>query len=633
LSKTVSEKTLAKYVNGDFSKGEEVELQITHTLIQDSLGTMAMLQFEEMGVPRVKTEQSICFIDHNMLQSDYKNMDDHRYLQSAATKYGLYFSRAGNGICHQVFLERFAKPGKTLLGGDSHTPSAGGAGMFAVGSGGLDVAAVMAGEKYTFRVPEIMGIELTGSLKPGVSAKDVILEVLRRIGVKGAVDKVLEYHGPGVKSLSVPERSTITNMGTETGATSSIFPSDEVTKSFLAIQGRENDWVMLQRDPDSIYDESISIDLSSIVPMIAHPSSPGNVTDLSKVEGLKVDQVCIGSCTNSSIKDLKTVAGILKGKKIAENLSLTISPGSRQVLLHLLKEGDLSAMVAAGARVLECACGPCIGMGQAPGTGAVSLRTFNRNFKGRSGTLDDNVYLVSPETAAVSALTGVITDPRKQDDLPTIEMPDRLIIDDSLIVYPKNEPVEVVRGPNIKPLPVFNPIKTSLSGSILIKLGDNISTDDIIAGGSRILPLRSNIPEISKYVFESQDSGFWKRAKERGGGIILAGHNYGQGSSREHAALAPKYLGVRAVIAKSYARIHHSNLVNFGIVPLIISGDDYTKVSQDDILNIILGDFSNIEATNNTKNMTIALSHNLSEADISILEAGGKLPFIKLSEE
>jgi predicted aconitate hydratase len=633
LRKTVSEKILSKYIDDNFSKGEEVELQITHTLIQDSLGTMAMLQFEEMGVPWVKTEQSICFIDHNMLQSDNKNMDDHKYLQSAAAKYGLYLSRAGNGICHQVFLERFAVPGKTLLGGDSHTPSAGGAGMFAIGSGGLDVAAVMAGEKYTFKAPEIMGVELTGSLKPGVSAKDVILEILRRIGVKGAVDKVLEYHGHGVKSLSVPERSTITNMGTETGATSSIFPSDEVTRKFLAMQGREKDWVMLQRDPDSVYDESIHIDLSSIVPMIAQPHSPGNVTELSKIEGMKVDQVCIGSCTNSSLKDLKTVAGILKGKKIPENLSLTISPGSRQVLLHLLEQGDLSTLVAAGARILECACGPCIGMGQAPSTGAVSLRTFNRNFKGRSGTLDDNVYLVSPETAAASALTGVITDPRKLNDIPTVEMPDRVIIDDSLIVSPKKIPVEVVRGPNIKPLPSFNPIKTRLSGSILIKLGDNVSTDDIIAGGSRILPLRSNIPEISKYVFESQDPEFWKRAKERDGGIILAGHNYGQGSSREHAALAPKYLGVRAVIAKSYARIHHSNLVNFGIVPLIISADDYTNVSQDDILMISLGDFSNIEATNSTKNMTIALSHNLSEADVSILKVGGKLPFIKSSLE
>jgi len=629
LRKTLSEKILSKYIDHDFRKGDEVELQITHTLIQDSLGTMVMLQFEEMGVPLVKPEQSICFIDHNMLQSDYKNMDDHIYLQSAAAKYGLYCSRAGNGICHQVFLERFAVPGKTLLGADSHTPSAGAAGMFAIGSGGLDVAAVMAGMKYTFRVPEILGVELSGCLKPGVSAKDVILEVLRRIGVKGAVGKVLEYHGPGVKSLSVPERSTICNMGTETGATSSIFPSDELTRKFLAKQGREKDWTMLQRDPDSIYDDSIHIDLSSIVPMIAQPHSPGNVTEITKVEGLKVDQVCIGSCTNSSIKDLKTVAGILKGKKIAENLSLTISPGSRQVLLHLLEDGDLSSMVAAGARILECACGPCIGMGQAPSTGAVSLRTFNRNFKGRSGTVNDNVYLVSPETAAVSALTGVITDPRKFQDLPVIEVPDRVIIDDSLIVAPKKELVEVIRGPNIKPLPVFKPIPASLRGSILIKLGDNISTDDILPGGSRNLPLRSNIPEISKYVFENIAPGFWKRAKDRDGGIILAGYNYGQGSSREHAALSPKYLGVKAVIAKSYARIHHSNLVNFGIVPLIIASDDYTNLCQEDIIDIRLGDFSNIEATNITKKMRISLSHNLSEKDVTILKAGGKLPFIK----
>lgn len=628
MSKTVAEKILSKHITGDYVKGAEAELRITHTLIQDSTGTMADLQFEAMGVPRVKTELSVSFADHNMLQGDYKNMDDHRYLQSVAAKHGLVFSRPGNGICHQVFLERFSKPGKTMLGSDSHSTSAGGAGMIAIGAGGLDVAAAMAGEKYTLILPEIIGVELTGRLQPYVSAKDVILEVLRRIGVKGAVGKILEYHGPGIMTLSVPERGTITNMGTETGATTSIFPSDEETRKFFTQQGREGDWVEVKADPDAVYDELISIDLAELEPLIALPHSPGNVKKVSEVEGIKVDQVCVGSCTNSSLKDLKTVAQILKGKHIPEDLSLTVSPGSRQVLLHLIRGGELGDMVESGARILECACGPCIGMGQAPSTDAVSLRTFNRNFLARSGTRSAQVYLVSPETAAASAITGVITDPRKMGEFTDIEMPDKFIIDDSLIIAPKDEPVEVVRGPNIKPLPDFNSLPTSIDGEVLLKLGDNITTDYILAGGAKILPLRSNIPEISKYVFEDHELDFWKRAQAKGGGIIVAGDNYGQGSSREHAALAPKYLGISAVLAKSYARIHQANLLNFGIAPLIISAGDYEKVSQGDVIELDLSDFSSIKARDVTNGANLTVSHDLTDTDIAVLKEGGRLPYI-----
>ena len=629
MSKTVAEKILSKYIQGDYVKGEEADLQITHTLIQDSLGTMAALQFEVMGVPRVRTELSVSFVDHNMLQGDFKNMDDHRYLQSVAAKHGLFFSRPGNGICHQVFLERFSKPGKTLLGADSHSTTAGGAGMIAIGAGGLDVAAAMAGEKYTLILPEIICVELTGRLQPYVSAKDVILEVLRRIGVNGAIGKILEYTGPGIKTLTVPERATITNMGTETGATTSIFPSDEETRKFLVQQGREDDWVEVKADPDAEYDELISIDLAQLEPLIALPHSPGNVKKVSEVEGIKVDQICVGSCTNSSLKDLKTVAQILKGKRVPDNLSLTVSPGSRQVLLHLINSGELAHLVESGARVLECACGPCVGMGQAPSTDAVSLRTFNRNFLARSGTRSAQVYLVSPETAAASAIKGEITDPRRMGVFPDIEMPDKFIVDDSLIIAPKDEPVEIIRGPNIKPLPSFNPLPSSVEGTVLLKLGDNITTGYILPGGAKVLPLRSNIPEISKHVFEDHEPDFWKRAQAKGGGVIVAGENYGQGSSREHAALAPKYLGVKAVLAKSYARIHQANLLNFGVVPLIISSGDYENVNQGDVIELDFTDFSNVKALNATSGASLTISHNLSDLGIKVLKEGGKLPYIK----
>ena len=629
MSKTVAEKILSKYIQGEYVKGKEADLQITHTLIQDSLGTMAALQFEAMDVPRVRTELSVSFVDHNMLQGDFKNMDDHRYLQSVAAKHGLFFSRPGNGICHQVFLERFSKPGKTLLGADSHSTTAGGAGMIAIGAWGLDVAAAMAGEKYTLILPEIIGVELTGRLQPFVSAKDVILEVLRRIGVKGAVGKILEYTGPGIKTLTVPERATITNMGTETGATTSIFPSDEETRKFLVQQGRDADWVEVKADPDAEYDELISIDLAELEPLIALPHSPGNVKKVSEVEGIKVDQVCVGSCTNSSLKDLKTVAQILKGKRVPDNLSLAVSPGSRQVLLHLIKSGELAHLVESGARVLECACGPCVGMGQAPSTDAVSLRTFNRNFLARSGTRSAQVYLVSPETAAASAIKGEITDPRRMGFFPDIEMPDKFIVDDSLIIAPKNEPVEIIRGPNIKPLPNFNPLPSSIEGTVLLKLGDNITTGYILPGGAKVLPLRSNIPAISKHVFEDHEPDFWKRAQAKGGRPKRSQPRQSRGSSREHAALAPKYLGVKAVLAKSYARIHQANLLNFGVVPLIISSGDYENVNQGDVIELDFTDFSNVKALNATSGASLTISHNLSDLGIKVLKEGGKLPYIK----
>jgi len=593
---------------------------------------MADLQFEAMGVSRVKAELSISFVDHNTLQNDYRNMDDHKYLQSVAAKHGLYFSRPGNGICHHVFLERFARPGKTLLGSDSHTPTAGGAGSLAIGAGGLDVAAAMAGEPFYLKTPQVVGVKLTGNLQPYVSAKDVVLEVLRRIGVKGAVGKVLEYFGPGVKTLSVPERGTITNMGTETGATSSIFPSDEVTHRFLEAQGRGEHWIPLAAEVDAEYVEVIDIDLALIEPLIALPHSPGNVKKVSEVEGIKVDQVCIGSCTNSSLRDLKVVAQLLKGHKIKESVSLTISPGSRQVLNHLVESGELSYILGAGGRLLECTCGPCIGMGQAPSTDAVSLRTFNRNFKGRSGTESAQVYLVSPEVAVVAALTGEITDPRKLGDFPDVVLPESFIVDDSLIIAPQiGGNVEVIRGPNIRPLPEFSPLPEVVCGEVLLKLGDNVTTDDIMPAGARILPLRSNIPEISKYVFEAVDPEFYEKALEKGGGLIVGGENYGQGSSREHAALAPRYLGVKAVIVKSFARIHEANLVNFGILPLMFSNvEDYEGIDQGDRLELETSELSGrLELVNHSKEVRIPVRHNLVGRDLDILKAGGKLPYIK----
>lgn len=621
-------------VEGKLEAGEEIAIKIDHTLTQDATGTMAYLEFEAMGVDRVKTELSVSYVDHNTLQTDFRNADDHRYLQSIAAKYGIYFSRPGNGICHQLHLERFAVPGKTLLGSDSHTPTAGGIGMIAIGAGGLDVAAAMAGEPFYLKMPEIVNVHLTGKLRPFVTAKDVILEVLRRIGVKGGVNKILEYTGEGVKTLSVPERATITNMGTETGATTSIFPSDEITKQFMEAQGRGEQWKPMMPDENAEYDDVIEINLSELEPLIALPHSPGNVKPVAEVEGLKIDQAIVGSCTNSSLRDLKIVANLLKGRKIAEHVSFAISPGSRQVILHLIESKELEYIIKAGARILENACGPCIGMGQAPPSKGVSVRTFNRNFLGRSGTKDAMVYLASPETAVASAIYGSITDPRKLGEYPSIEMPEKFIIDDSLFIPPQKDgsKVEIIRGPNIKPLPEFKPLENILEGEVLIKVGDDISTDHILPGGAKILPLRSNIPEISKYTFSVIDPEFYNRAMEKNGGFIIGGDNYGQGSSREHAAIAPKYLGIKAVVAKSFARIHHANLINFGIVPLIFSNpDDYEKIEQGDKLKIDLSGLEDgrVIMKNISNGEEIVLKHNLSEREIVMLRKGGKLAYIR----
>ncbi|MCD6512550.1 MAG: aconitate hydratase [Thermoplasmata archaeon] len=621
-------------VEGRLEAGEEIAIKIDQTLTQDATGTMAYLEFEAMGVDRVKTELSVSYVDHNTLQTDFRNADDHRYLQSIAAKYGIYFSRPGNGICHQLHLERFAVPGKTLLGSDSHTPTAGGIGMIAIGAGGLDVAAAMAGEPFYLKMPEIVNVHLTGRLKPFVTAKDVILEVLRRIGVKGAVNKILEYTGEGIKTLSVPERATITNMGTETGATTSIFPSDEITRQFMEAQGRGEQWKPMMPDENAEYDDTIEINLSELEPLIALPHSPGNVKPVAEVEGLKIDQAIVGSCTNSSLRDLKIVANLLKGRKIAEHVSFAISPGSRQVILHLIESGELAHIIKAGARVLENACGPCIGMGQAPPSKGVSVRTFNRNFLGRSGTKDAMVYLASPETAVASAIYGSITDPRKLGEYPEIKMPEKFIIDDSMFIPPAKDgsKVEIIRGPNIKPLPEFKPLDNVLEGEVLIKVGDDISTDHILPGGAKILPLRSNIPEISKYTFSVIDPDFYSRAMEKNGGFIIGGENYGQGSSREHAAIAPKYLGIKAVVAKSFARIHHANLINFGIVPLIFSNPaDYDKIEQGDRLQIDLTGLEEgkVIMKNLSNGEEIVLKHNLSEREIVMLRKGGKLAYIR----
>jgi aconitate hydratase len=629
MGKSLSEKVIgAHLVEGRMEPGEQIGLRIDHTLTQDSTGTLAYLEFEAMGVPRVKTKLSLSFVDHNMLQNDFRNADDHRYLQGVAAKYGVVFSRPGNGICHQLYLERFARPAYTLLGSDSHTPTAGGMGMVAVGAGGLDVAVAMAGEPFYLEMPSILGVKLAGALLPFVSAKDVILEVLRKLSVKGGVNKILEYFGAGVRTLSVPERGTIANMGTETGATTSVFPSDEVTRAFLKGQGREDQWMRLKADASARYSEVLEVNLKGIEPLIALPHSPDNVRTVSEVEGTPVDQVCIGSCTNSSLRDLKMVAALLKDKKINDNVSLTISPGSRQVLENLTASGELVHIIRAGARMLENACGPCIGIGQAPSTDGVSLRTFNRNFLGRSGTQSAKVYLVSPETAVASALYGEITDPRILGKYPEISLPEKFIISDSMFIFPTEKPyTEVVRGPNIKPLPLFQPISDRLSGEVLLKLGDNVSTDDILPGGSEILSLRSNIPEISKYTFRYVDSSFAGRALEKGGGFIVGGENYGQGSSREHAALAPKYLGVKAILAKSFARIHFANLVNFGIVPLTFADkEDYAGIVQGDILELGTEGLKKVLRVKNvTRNVEIRVELVLSEHDRDVLEAGGKL--------
>ncbi len=636
MNKTVSQKIIAKHrVDGKTEPGEQIGLKIDHTLTQDATGTLAYLEFEAIGVPRVETKLSLSFVDHNTLQNDFRNADDHRYLQGVAAKYGIVYSRPGNGISHQVYLERFAKPGFTLLGSDSHTPNAGGISTLAIGAGGLDVALAMAGEPFYLEMPTIEGIKLTGSLRPFVTAKDVILKVLQKIGVKGGVGKIFEYFGPGVKTLSIPERATIANMGTETGATTSVFPSDAVTREFLKAQGRENQWAPLEADDDTKYHEVINLNLSKIEPLIALPHNPDNVKAVREVEGTRVDQVCIGSCTNSSLHDLKMVAALLKDKKIDDNVSLTISPGSRQVLENLAASGDLAHLVKAGARIIENACGPCIGIGQAPPTDGVSLRTFNRNFKGRSGTQSAKVYLVSPETAVAAALCGEITDPRKLGKYPRIKLPEKMAIDDSMFIFPPKKAAtgEIVRGPNIKSLPSFDPLPRTLTGEVLLKLSDNISTDDILPGGSEIMSLRSNIPEISKFAFCRIDKTFAERAM-KSGGFVVGGENYGQGSSREHAALAPKYLGVKAVVAKSFARIHMANLVNFGILPLTFArGEDYNEVVLGDLLEMDTSSLSTLLCVKNeTRKNEFQVELNLSDRERDILRAGGKLAAARKKE-
>lgn len=613
--------------------GEEIGIKIDQTLTQDATGTMAYLEFEAIGIERVRTKLSVSYVDHNTLQTGFENADDHRFLQSAARKYGIYFSRPGNGISHQLHLERFAKPGETLLGSDSHTPNAGAMGMVAIGAGGLDVAVSMAGGPLYLLMPEIVLVNLRGKLKPWVSSKDIILELLRRLTVKGRLGKVFEYGGEGALSLTVPERATITNMGAELGATTSIFPSDDQTRLYLKAQRRENDWIPLGPDKDAFYTEIIELNLDGIEPLIAKPSSPDNVSSVGEIAGTPVDQVCIGSCNNSSYEDLMLVASILKGKKICPSVSLTISPGSRQVLEMIVRNGALSDLIESGARILENACGPCIGMGQSPPTGGISLRTFNRNFPGRSGTLDDRVYLSGPAVAAASAITGVITDPRELGKPPSIPKPEEYLIDDSMIILPSDKPeeIEVIRGPHIKSLPLRGPLEETISGVVLIKLGDNITTDDIMPAGAKILPLRSNIPAISEHIFEKIDPGFIKRAREAGGGFILGGVNYGQGSSREHAAIAPMYLGIKAVFAKSFARIHRKNLINFSILPLtFLEERDYDIISQGDIINLPavkkeLPSGLPITLENTTKDKTIKMANPFTGREKKILLAGGLL--------
>ena len=640
MAYTLAEKILnAHIVDGEPVKGSEVGLRIDQTLTQDATGTMAYLEFEAMGVDRVKTERSVAYIDHNTLQNGFENADDHRFIGSVCKKHGIYFSRPGNGICHQVHLERFGAPGKTLIGSDSHTPTGGGIGMIAIGAGGMDVAVAMGGGAYYITYPKIVNVKLTGKLNAWVSAKDVILEVLRRMSVKGGVGKIIEYSGEGVKTLSVPERATITNMGAELGATTSIFPSDEITRSFLAAEGREDVYVPLSADEGAEYDEVIEINLSELVPLAACPHSPDNVKTCAEIGKLKIDQVCIGSCTNSSLLDMLKVAHILKGKTIHPDVSLAIAPGSKQVLNMLAENGALAIMIDAGARILESACGPCIGMGQSPNSKGISLRTFNRNFEGRSGTKDGQIYLVSPELAAASALTGYLTDPRELGDMPEFKIPEKFKVNDNMITPPASvedaPSVEVLRGPNIKPFPVPKPLSQSIEAKCSLKVGDNITTDHIMPAGAKILPLRSNIPEISKYCFAVCDETFPSRALELGKSIIVGGVNYGQGSSREHAALAPLYLGVKAVITKSFARIHMANLINSGIVPLVFeNADDYDAVSQGDDLAIedIIGQLKKgdiIEVENKTTGKKFNTLVSLSQRQRAMLIAGGLLNYTK----
>ena len=640
MSNTLAEKILKDHlVTGKMVAGEEISIRIDYTLTQDSTGTMAYLQFEAMGVPRVKTKRSVAYIDHNMLQSGFENADDHKYIETVTKKHGVYCSRPGNGICHQVNLERFGVPGATLLGSDSHTPTGGGIGMIAIGAGGLDVAVAMGGGAYYIPMPKILGVELKGKLSFGVSAKDITLEVLRRLSVKGGVGRIVEYYGEGVATLSVPERATITNMGAELGATTSIFPSDDVTRAFLAAQGREADFTPLSADPDAVYDETITIDLSALEPMAAMPHSPDKVKTIREIGPIKVDQVCIGSCTNASYLDLMRVASILKGKSIAPEISLTISPGSKQVMTMLAGNGALADIIDAGARILECGCGPCIGMGQAPRTNAVSVRTFNRNFYNRSGTASAGVYLVSPETAAVTALAGVLTDPRDAElsaELLTVKIPDSFQINDNLIAAPDaNGETDVVRGPNIKPFPLGHALEDTISGEVLLKMEDNITTDHIMPSGAKLLPYRSNIPYLSDYCLTPVDAAFPARAKEKGGGFLVAGQNYGQGSSREHAALVPLYLGIRGVIAKSFARIHMANLINSGILPLVFVNEaDYDRIDQGDSLEITdtrakVDGATEFTVNNTTKGFAFAVCLDVSDRLKNVLKDGGLLNHTK----
>ena len=635
---TLAQKIIKEHlISGEMTVGNEIAIRIDQTLTQDATGTMAYLEFETMGVPRVKTELSVAYIDHNTLQSGFENADDHRFIQSMAKKHGLYFSRPGNGICHQVHLERFGKPGKTLIGSDSHTPTGGGIGMLAMGAGGLDVAVAMGGGAYYITMPKMYKVNLTGKLRDFVTAKDVSLEILRILSVKGGVGAIIEWGGEGVKTLSVPERATITNMGAELGATTSIFPSDEVTREFLKAEGREADFTPLASDADAVYDKVIDINLSELKPLIACPHSPDNVVTVESLKGTKVDQVCIGSCTNSSLYDMLKVAALLKGKTISPNVSLSISPGSKQVLSMLADCGALSDILTSGARVLECACGPCIGMGFSPNSAGVSLRTFNRNFEGRSGTKDAKVYLVSPETAVAAALTGEITDPMLLGQMPKVTMPEAFKIDDSAVLAPAPEAeaasVEILRGPNIKPFPDSCPQEDELKAGVSLKAGDNITTDHIMPAGAKILPYRSNIPHLSQYCFEVCDKEFPERAKAMGSSIIVGGSNYGQGSSREHAALVPLYLGVKAVVTKSFARIHAANLINAGIMPLTFANpEDYEKINQEDKIRIT-GVFAGMESgemtledlTNGEK---IKLVCSFTDRQRAILKDGGLLKYV-----
>ena len=629
----ITQKLISNHlVDGEMLAGSEISIHMDQTLTQDALGTMAYLEFEAIGIPRVKTELSVSYVDHNTIQIGFENADDHNFLKTVAEKYGIYYSRPGNGICHQVHLERFGVPGKSLLGSDSHTPTCGGLGMLAIGAGGLDIAMAMAGQPFHLNMPKVINVRLEGKLKPYVSAKDIILELLRRLSVKGGVGKLFEYSGEGLKNLTVPQRATITNMGAELGATSSVFPSDEQTKAFLIAQGREKDFSYLSADSDATYDEVIDINLDELEPLIAQPHQPDRVVSIRELAGKKIDQVFIGSCTNSSYTDMVNVARILKGKLVNPDVSLSIAPGSRQVYEMLAREGYLADMISAGARILESACGPCAGSGQAPATCAISLRTSNRNFEGRCGTLNAGVFLASAETCAASALSGALVTAQEFENMLDVKMPSKFIVDDRMIIIPPvdGSRVTVVKGPNIKGLPKFNPLEKEITAPVIIKTGDNISTDHIIPAGAKVIPLRSNIPEISKYLFSRVDPTFYKRVETAGSGIIVSGENYGQGSSREHAALAPKYVGIKAVIAKSFARIHIQNLVNFGILPLIFRNpSDYERITQDDSL-VIEKVYEGLQSgyftlINKTQGFKVIVDSLLTDRQKNVILAGGLL--------